>query len=69
MKRTTIIRDYIVNKLNEYVENGLQVNDSLLLKTIGYYSINKTTFDNYVTYKINYDKEYNYNYYTNFIYK
>ena len=69
MNKNIIIRDYIVNELNEDIEKGYQVNDNWLMKKIGYYSVNKTVFDKKVSYKTNYDEDYKCNYYTDFQYK
>lgn len=69
MNKNIIIRDYIVNELNEDIKKGYQVNDSWLMKKISYYSVNKATFDKKVSYEINYDEDYKCNYYTNFQYK
>ena len=68
MSKNTLIRDYIVNELNEYIEKGYQVNDNLLNFRLAYWNINKKLFDKKVSYEINYDNDYECNYYTKFQY-
>lgn len=68
MTKNTLIRDCIVNQLNDDIEKGYQVNDSWLNKRLSYWSIDRKLFDKKVTYKTYYDNDYFCNYYTDFIY-
>lgn len=69
MSKNTLIRDYVINNINDYIDKGYQINDNILNKILGYWSIDKKLFDKKVFYKVNYDNVYNYNYYTDFQYK
>lgn len=68
MTKNTLIRDYVVNQLNDDIENGYQVNDNWLNNRLNYWDINKKLFDKKVTYNIHYDNIFECNYYTDFKY-
>ena len=67
MSKNILIRDIVVNELNEFSEK-YQINDNFLNQRLAYWDINKKLFDKKVSYKINYDNNYECNYYTNFQY-
>jgi hypothetical protein len=69
MNKNVIIRDYIVNALNDDIRNGYQVNNKRLMNKLNYYSVTKTMFDKKVSYETKYDDVYQYEYYVNFYYK
>lgn len=68
MTKNNIIRDIIINELKDDIKNGYQINDNWLMLKLKYWDIDKKLFDKKVTYKTNYDDDYNCFYYTNFQY-
>jgi len=68
MTKNNIIRDIIINELNDNIEKGYQINDNWLMMKLNYWDIDKKLFDKKVSYKTNYDSDYECNYYTNFQY-
>lgn len=67
MSKNTLIRDIVVNELNEYSKK-YQINDNFLNRRLAYWDIDKKLFDKKVSYETNYDNDFECNYYTNFQY-
>ena len=68
MSKNILIRDYVVNQLNDDITNGYEITDNWLNMRLKYWDIDKKLFDKKVTYKTNYDFDFECNYYTDFIY-
>ena len=68
MSKNILIRDYVVNQLNDDITNGYEITDNWLNMRLKYWDIDKKLFDKKVIYKTNYDSDFECNYYTNFMY-
>lgn len=68
MTKNTLLRDVVVNELNEMTEKYF-ITDEILNKRLTYWDINKKLFDKKVGYTITHDNIFECDYYSDFEYR